>query len=116
MLGKVYEIVHSCARREWARCRCEVADQWNRDTVYFDKTLVGYVKQAAEELDSKHQYINSGAGHDAQFASYMLPTTMIFVSSEKGLSHCEPEHTSDETCTEGASVLLNAVLRCDTAE
>ena len=84
--------------------------------MYFDKTLVGYVKQAAEELDSKHQYINSGAGHDAQFASYMLPTTMIFVSSEKGLSHCEPEHTSDEVCTEGASVLLNAVLKCDAAE
>ena len=93
-----------------------MADQWNRDTVYFDKTLAGYVKQAAEELGSRHQYINSGAGHDAQFASYMLPTTMIFVSSEKGLSHCEPEHTSDEVCTEGASVLLNAVLKCDAAE
>ena len=116
VLRKVYEIVHSCADREWAKCRCEVVDQWNRDTVYFDKTLVGYVKQAAEELDSRHQYINSGAGHDAQFASYMLPTTMIFVSSEKGLSHCEPEHTSDEICTEGASVLLGAVLKCDRAE
>lgn len=115
VLRKVYEIVHSCAGREWAKCRCEVADQWNRDTVYFDKTLVGYVKQSAEELGSKHQYINSGAGHDAQFASYMLPTTMIFVSSEKGLSHCEPEHTSDKICTEGASVLLNAVLKCDAA-
>jgi len=116
VLRKVYEIVHSCAGREWAKCRCEVADQWNRDTVYFDKALVGYVKQAAEELEIRHQYINSGAGHDAQFASYMLPTTMIFVSSENGLSHCEPEHTSDEICTQGASVLLNAVLKCDAAE
>ena len=60
--------------------------------------------------------IHSGAGHDAQFAAYMLPTTMIFVSSEKGLSHCEPEHTSDEVCTDGASVLLNAVLKCDAAD
>ena len=115
VLRKVYDIVHGCAAKEWAKCRCEVADQWNRDTVYFDKTLVGYVKEAAEELDCKHQYINSGAGHDAQFASYMLPTTMIFVASEKGLSHCEPEHTSDAICTEGASVLLNAVLKCDAA-
>ena len=46
----------------------------------------------------------------------MIPTTMIFVSSEKGLSHCEPEHTSDEICTKGASVLLNAVLKCDAAD
>ncbi|WP_317856300.1 Zn-dependent hydrolase [Chakrabartyella piscis] len=113
LLAEVLKIVNSLADQEWAKCRCEIAPQWNRDTVYFDKTLVGYVKEAAEELGCKHQYINSGAGHDAQFAAYMLPTTMIFASSEKGLSHCEPEHTSDETCTEAVSVMLNAVLKCD---
>ena len=57
--------------------------------------------------------INSGAGHDAQYISYMIPTTMIFAPSEKGLSHCEAEHTSDELCTKAASVMLNAVLKCD---
>ena len=113
LLKKVYAIVHDCAGKEWAKCRCEVEDQWNRDTVYWDKTLVGYVREAVEELGIPHMDIHSGAGHDAQFAAYMLPTTMIFVSSEKGLSHCEPEHTSDEICTDGASVLLNAVLKCD---
>ena len=113
LLKKVYDIVHACADKEWAKCRCEVVDQWNRDTVYWDKTLVGYVRESVEELGIPHMDIHSGAGHDAQFASYMLPTTMIFVSSEKGLSHCEPEHTSDEICTDGASVLLNAVLTCD---
>ena len=43
----------------------------------------------------------------------MIPTTMIFAPSEKGLSHCEPEHTSDELCTKAASVMLNAVLKLD---
>ena len=43
----------------------------------------------------------------------MLPTTMIFVQSKDGLSHCEPEHSSDEHCTEGATVMLNAVLAAD---
>lgn len=113
ILQKVHDIVHGVADREWAKCRCEVEDAWTRDTVYYDEKLVGYVKAAAEDLGVKHQYIHSGAGHDAQFAAYMLPTTMVFVASEKGLSHCEPEHTSDEVCTEGASVLLNAVLKCD---
>ena len=116
LLKKVYDIVHACADKEWAKCRCEVVDQWNRDTVYWDKTLVGYVRESAEELGIPHMDIHSGAGHDAQFAAYMMPTTMIFVSSEKGLSHCEPEHTSDEICTDGASVLLNAVLKCDAAD
>lgn len=116
IIKKVYDIVHSLADKEWAQCTCKVDDQWNRDTVYWNKELVGYVRASAEELGISHQDIHSGAGHDAQFASYMLPTTMIFVASEKGLSHCEPEHTSDEICTEGASVLLNAVLKCDAAD
>lgn len=113
VLEKVLAIVKSLESRQWQQCTCKVELAWERNTVYFDKKLVGYVKESVEELGYKHQYINSGAGHDAQFASFMLPTTMIFVSSEKGLSHCEPEHTSDEICTEGASVLLNAVLKCD---
>jgi N-carbamoyl-L-amino-acid hydrolase len=43
----------------------------------------------------------------------MLPTTMIFVQSKDGLSLCEPEYSSPEHCTEGASVMLGAVLRAD---
>lgn len=112
-LQKVLDIVLSCAKKEWAGCRCEVVKAWNRDTVYWNKKLVSYVKAAAEEAGIKHQYIHSGAGHDAQFASYLLPTTMIFVQSKDGLSHCEPEFSSVEHCTEGATVMLNAVLTAD---
>lgn len=110
---KVLAIVKSCAVRTWAGCTCEAVKAWKRDTVYWDKKLVGYVKQSCEELGIKHRYIHSGAGHDAQFAAYMLPTTMIFVQSKDGLSHCEPEFSSVEHCTEGASVMLNAVLKAD---
>ena len=94
-------------------CTCQVEKAWNRDTVYWDKKLVGYVKAAAEELGVSHQYIHSGAGHDAQFCSYVIPTTMIFVQSKDGLSHCEQEFSSVKHCTEGASVMLNAVLKAD---
>lgn len=61
---------------------------WNRDTVCWDKNLVKFVKESCEELNINHQYIHSGAGHDTQFVSYMLPTTMIFVQSKRGLFHC----------------------------
>lgn len=116
VLNQVREILFSLEKQEWKGCKCEVVLGWNRDTVYWDKELVGYVRQAAEELGVDHMDIHSGAGHDAQYISYMIPTTMIFVSSEKGLSHCEPEHTSDEICTKGASVMLNAVLKLDQAD
>ncbi|MCL1983228.1 MAG: Zn-dependent hydrolase [Clostridiales bacterium] len=111
--GQVLEIVQSLPQKEWAGCKCEIKEAWKRDTVYWDKKLVGYVEEAAKEMGVKHQYIHSGAGHDAQFAAYMMPTTMIFVVSKDGLSHCEPEYTSDEQCTTAATVLLNAVLRAD---
>lgn len=113
VLEKVLDIVKSCAEKNWAGCTCEVVKAWNRDTVYYDKKLVGYVKAAAEETGIKHQYIHSGAGHDAQFCAYMIPTTMVFVQSRDGLSHCEKEFSSVEHCTEGATVMLNAVLKAD---
>ncbi len=113
-LDRVLEVVKGCGEKTWGNgCTCTVEKAWNRDTVYWDKKLVGYVKQAAEELGVSHQYIHSGAGHDAQFCSYVIPTTMIFVQSKDGLSHCEPEFSSVKHCTEGASVMLNAVLKAD---
>lgn len=113
-LARVLAVVKSCESRTWGNgCTCSVEKAWNRDTVYWDKKLVGYVKEAAEELGVSHQYIHSGAGHDAQFCAYVIPTTMIFVQSKDGLSHCEPEFSSVQHCTEGASVMLNAVLKAD---
>ena len=47
------------------------------------------MQEAADELKISNQKINSGAGHDAQFCSYMMPTTMVFVQSKDGHSHCE---------------------------
>ncbi|MFV0464477.1 MAG: Zn-dependent hydrolase [Lachnospiraceae bacterium] len=113
VLEKVLAIVLSCAEKEWAGCSCTVEKAWNRDTVYWDKKLVGYCEEAAKEAGISYQMIHSGAGHDAQFASYMLPTTMIFVQSKDGLSHCEPEYSTPEHCTSGATVMLNAVLKAD---
>lgn len=113
VLEQVLAIIKTLETKEWARCTCKIEMAWQRDTVYFDKELVGFVKESADELGASNQFINSGAGHDAQFASYMIPTTMIFVPSKDGHSHCEPEFTPVESCTEGASVMLNALLKAD---
>ena len=113
VLDKVLSIVKSLENMSFAGCTCKVEKAWNRDTVYWDKKLVSYVKEAAEEIGVSHQYIHSGAGHDAQFVSYVIPTTMIFVQSKDGLSHCEPEYSKPEHCTDGATVMLNAVLKAD---
>ena len=111
--AKCMEILKELAGKEWQQCKCEIKEQWVRDTVYFDKRLVGFVEESMEEMGAKWQKILSGAGHDAQFCQYMIPTTMIFSRTKDGLSHCEPEHVSDEDCTAAATATLNAVLKCD---
>ncbi|MCI8645769.1 MAG: Zn-dependent hydrolase [Firmicutes bacterium] len=113
--AKVMEIVKDIASKKWAGCDCEIRENWKRDTVYWNEKLVGYVKEAADEAGISNQMIHSGAGHDAQFVAYMLPTTMIFVQTKDGLSHCEPEYAKPEHCTSGATVLLNAILKADAA-
>lgn len=98
---------------KFAKCSVTVEEAWTRDTVYFDENLVNDIQTSADLLGYSNQIIHSGAGHDAQFAAYMLPTAMIFVPSKDGHSHCELEYTSVEQCTKGVNVLLNAVLACD---
>lgn len=101
---------------EFAKCQVSVEEAWARETVYFDKKLVANIQEATDQLGYSNQSIHSGAGHDAQFCAYMIPTAMIFVPSDGGHSHCELEHTSLKQCTQGINVLLNAVLSCDKEE
>lgn len=58
----------------------------------------------------------SGAGHDAQYVCDVVPTTMIFVPSVDGHSHCELEYTPVENCLKGANVLLHTLLKIDESE
>ena len=44
VLNKVRAILKTLEEREWNGCKCEVVLGWNRDTVYWNKTLVGYVR------------------------------------------------------------------------
>ncbi len=113
LLKKVLEIVKTVPERKWAGCDASIQENWKRDTVYWNETLKTCVEEAAEESGIPWQKINSGAGHDAQFFSYMIPATMVFVRTKDGLSHCEPEYASPQDCTDGATVTLNAVLKAD---
>ncbi len=115
-LKRVEKVVMGLEKLSFAGCKCKTELQWKRDTVYWDKELVGYVEESAKEAGANYKCIHSGAGHDAQFVSYMIPTTMIFVKSKEGLSHCEKEYSEPEDCTMGATIMLNAVLRADKKE
>ena len=110
------EAVIAAMPAAFARCAVEKALCWRRDTVAFAAPLVDAVQRSADALGYTSKRMYSGAGHDAQYFSELLPTAMLFVPSEGGHSHCELEHTSLDACYKGANVLVNTLLRLDGTE
>ncbi|MFL5056977.1 MAG: M20/M25/M40 family metallo-hydrolase, partial [Microvirga sp.] len=53
----------------------------------------------------------SGAGHDAQILSTIMPAGMLFVPSIGGISHHWTENTADADIVLGAQVFCDAVVR-----
>jgi len=78
--------------------------------VRFDTGMVDLVEKKTRELGVTYRRMHSGAGHDAQFMSYVCPTAMIFVPSINGRSHCPEERTTKADCVNGANILLQCAL------
>lgn len=77
----------------------------------FDSTLVDSVRHFAGALGYSHMDIISGAGHDAVYVARIIPTAMIFVPCEGGISHNETESATSEDLAAGCNVLLQAMLK-----
>ena len=78
-----------------------------------DERLRRIIATSADNLGLSSKFMPSGAGHDAQDMALIAPTGMIFVPSEKGISHSPQEFTSAQDMANGASVLFKTVLEID---
>ena len=83
---------------------------WEKPPIEFDARCVEAVREAAAGLGYAHQDIVSGAGHDACQVCTVVPTGMIFVPCEDGISHNEIESATLEDLEMGCNVLLHAML------
>lgn len=98
---------------EVEKCKTSYKEAWSRKTVTFSSEFVDYVEMSAQEYGYSNKRMYSGPGHDAQFIIDVIPTTMIFVPSVGGHSHCELEYTPVGSCLKGANVLLKTLLYID---
>jgi len=71
------------------------------------------IAESAQELGLTTKLMPSGAGHDAQDMARLGPVGMIFVPSVGGISHSPREFSRPDDVTNGANVLLGAVMRMD---
>jgi len=95
------------------KCEASYEEAWSRKTVNFYPEFRDYVEKNAKDYGYSAKRMYSGPGHDAQFITDVIPTTMIFVPSENGHSHCEKEFTPIDNCLKGANVLLQTILDID---
>lgn len=77
----------------------------------FDSDCQAAISKAATALNYPQRNIVSGAGHDAVYMSYRVPTGMIFIPCKDGISHNEAEYAAPEHVTAGANVLLQVMLQ-----
>ncbi|MBS4190291.1 Zn-dependent hydrolase [Bacillus sp. FJAT-49705] len=111
VIKQIEEIIQSLGRTSNNNgCTINKEKLWGRDTVWFDEEVCAHIEQAVKSLGYSYRRMVSGAGHDAQFISEMMPSAMVFVPSLNGKSHSEDELTTWEDCEKGVNVLLETVI------
>jgi N-carbamoyl-L-amino-acid hydrolase len=80
-----------------------------------DARIRSLIDQSAKELGLSTRQMPSGAGHDAQDMARLAPVGMIFIPSVGGISHSPKEFSRPQDITNGANVLLGALLKLDRA-
>lgn len=105
------------AEAELAGLANQAGAEWRqvgrKPPVESDPRLLTALTSACEELGLPYRRMPSGAGHDAMCIAAIAPQAMLFVPSRGGISHSPQEFTSPEHCTNGARVLLAALLKLD---
>jgi len=89
---------------------CNLEEKWRMEVTEFAPSCINAVEDAVEQLGYSNMKMVSGAGHDSLYVSEKVPTSMIFVPCEDGLSHNEAENAKSEDLAAGANVLLHAIL------
>jgi N-carbamoyl-L-amino-acid hydrolase len=89
----------------------ELTEAWRMKVTEFDSVCINAVAESVSELGYSSMKMVSGAGHDSLYVAEQVPTSMIFVPCEDGLSHNEAENAAEEDLTAGANVLLQSMLK-----
>ena len=72
--------------------------------------MIGLLKKHSEQLGHDTVVMPSGAGHDAQFFTDIIPTGLLFIPSVGGVSHAPDEWSHWHDVEKGCNVLLGTVL------
>jgi allantoate deiminase len=106
--------IHAIADRR--RVAAHIADWDARDPAPMDGRVQQSIAAAIAAAGHEAFSMPSGAGHDAMIMASHVPAGMIFVPSERGISHSSLEWTEWADVALGADLLLRTVLLLDQDE
>lgn len=112
-LDSMDQAFRSIVAEECTRSNIEgrVEEVWHLPVLDFAPRCVEAIRDAASTLGLSSMDLVSGAGHDSIYVSKVVPTGMIFVPCDGGLSHNEAENAKKEDLVAGCNVLLQTMLK-----
>ena len=111
-VGRMEEELRQAARDIAARRGVSVAldPYFQFGPLACDGTMNDLIRRNADALGLRHRDMLTVASHDAVPMMRFCPTALFFVPSETGVSHNPAEFSTPQQCSDGADLLLNAVL------
>lgn len=83
----------------------------DEEPVALNPAMQEAIREACETVGASACNMISRAGHDAMYLATQVPTGMIFVPSQGGISHHPEEFTSLDALVLGTRVLVEAALK-----
>jgi N-carbamoyl-L-amino-acid hydrolase len=114
VIARLEELLNSMAAEVNAQGRCTVAVERIRTgtPARMEASFQSAIEAASAAFaGGKSLRMPSGAGHNAQILSTIMPAGMLFVPSIGGISHHWTENTADADIVTGAEVFVDACRR-----
>jgi len=83
------------------------------DPVLLDNKLQDLIKQVCKQKGITYNKMPSFAGHDSRETGKKIPSALIFIPSQDGISHSPKEYTPDDAIDKGIFVLLETIKQLD---
>jgi hydantoinase/carbamoylase family amidase len=87
----------------------EYAQRQTLSATPLDGRVVAALEEAAEESGEPYMAMHSGAAHDTMSIADRVPSAMVFVPCEDGISHSPEEDADPADAALGAEIMLNAI-------
>jgi N-carbamoyl-L-amino-acid hydrolase len=107
IVGEIESTVRTVADRSGVEVRLQ--QESRTPEVRFSEALAARISRALAEAGLEPVPMSTGAGHDAGVLAARIPTAMLFVRNQTGVSHAAAELAAEEDCLTGIAA-LTAVL------